>query len=101
MNGAVNPAEPGSIVTLLGTGVAQADPSCAPGSFSGSQSIPLAVPAGFVFIGTQQVEYVGSAPYQPCGIAEIQMRVPNNARSGPTLIVPQSQQLVGATIFVK
>jgi uncharacterized protein (TIGR03437 family) len=103
MNSAANPAEPGSVVTLLGTGFAPPDPSCAPGSFSGSQSIPLASPAStsVVFIGTQQVEYLGSAPYQPCGISEIQIRVPNDARSGHTLIVPQSQQLVGATIFVK
>ena len=71
LNGAGNPASPGSVVTLWGTGFGPTDPSCP----------------------------IGNVPAPLCGFAQIEMAVPSTAAPGPLLmnIIPGPN---GTFIFI-
>ncbi len=67
INGATNPASPGSIVSIYATGL--------------SSTLPA------VWIGNTRADilYAGAAPGLPSGISQVNARIPTNAPSGPSV----------------
>jgi uncharacterized protein (TIGR03437 family) len=120
LNGAANPAAAGSYIALLGTGFGSTSPACP----TGGMNVPFAAsltPNAVTRIVTglpnfqhdTQVTYAGSAPERACGIEQINIQIPTDAKPGP-LIVEPIQQLpppavavfpvggfAGAVVYVK
>ena len=118
LNGPMNPAARGSVVTVWGTGYGQTDPPCQSGGLN--VPYPYAVPlsAGVSALiyyvdsslsGEQlaTVQYAGSAPNLVCGIVQINFQVPVNVAPGAFSFTPAIgengtiQALTSATIAVK
>ena len=98
VNGPANPAAPGSLVTIFGTGYGPLVPSCATGGLNPPGAVPLywaGTPIGY------PVTYEGSAPTLLCGIAQFNFQVPLTAPSGPLLLTPYINPGYGSTIFVR
>ena len=120
LNGPSNPARPGSVVTLWGTGFGATDPPCATGGMNVPAAANLApdrsvLLADIVVPGVagriNPAYYAGSAPALLCGIEQINMLVPSYAQ-GAFLFFPESViaianghtstgTTVGVTIAVK
>jgi len=105
INGPSNPALPGSVVSIWGTGFGSISPPCATGGFNPfaavnlDQSVTLDDSAGHEIPAL----YAGSAPGMLCGVEQINMWVPTYA-SGPYFFFPSvggSASNVGVTIAVK
>jgi uncharacterized protein (TIGR03437 family) len=121
INGPTNPAARGSVVTVWGTGYGQTNPSCPTGGLNLPRAAPLStgVSALIVSVGPgggpglpTPVPYAGSAPTLPCGVAQINFQVPENAAPGAYSFLPwilfQDENTttgydpqIGATIAVK
>jgi uncharacterized protein (TIGR03437 family) len=104
VNGPSNPAAPGSIVSIWGTGFGSINPPCATGGLNPPTAVNL---DQTVTIWDYQhynpVAYAGSAPGMLCGVEQINMLVPSYAQ-GTYLFFPDvsgSGIYVGATIAVK
>jgi uncharacterized protein (TIGR03437 family) len=108
VNGASNPAPPGSIVYFYGTGFGPTSPGCA----VGAPNVPAAANLAGVTVtandGAAPVYYAGSAPSLPCGIAQINMLIPENTPGGPYAVGLMAQMggnvtaaSVKSTIVVK
>jgi len=86
LNSPDNPAAPGSVVYFYGTGFGQTNPACS----AGGANIPAAAYLAGITVtadnGAAPVQYAGSAPTLPCGVAQINMQVPANAPAGPYAI---------------
>ena len=98
LNGPSNPARPGSVVTLWGTGFGATDPPCATGGLNVPAAANLA-PNMSVLLEDIVVPgvagrinpayYAGSAPTLLCGVEQINMLVPSYAQ-GAFLFFPES-----------
>lgn len=92
LNGPSNPAVPGSVVALWGTGFPPISPACATGGLNPPEAVNLA-PAyvGAMSInGTMETaQYTGSAPSLACGLVQINMQIPATATSGPLVVSPR------------
>jgi uncharacterized protein (TIGR03437 family) len=120
LNGPSNPARPGSVVTLWGTGFGATDPPCATGGLNVPAAANLA-PNMSVLLEDIVVPgmagrinpayYAGSAPTLLCGVEQINVLVPSYAQ-GAFLFFPASViaitsgrtstgTTVGVTIAVK
>jgi len=109
LNGPSNPAVPGSIVTLWGTGFPPLASPCATGGLNANGAVDLAGGYSVNMVGGGTVQYAGGAPTLACGVVQINMQVPAGAASGPTLLTPQvctngltcTSQETGSIIYVK
>jgi uncharacterized protein (TIGR03437 family) len=95
VNGPSNPASPGSVIALWGTGFGPTDPACATGGLNTDG--PVNLPAGTVvnmdflqvnFQTGYTALYAGSAPTLVCGITQINVQIPTNAPSGALSLAP-------------
>jgi uncharacterized protein (TIGR03437 family) len=122
INGPLNPASPGSVVTIWGTGFGPTNPTCA----SGGLNLPIAAnlapgtsvtlndlasASGLIAGRSNPALYAGSAPTLLCGVTQINMLVPSYAQ-GEYLFFPNvamaipggttsDQSAIGVTIAVK
>jgi uncharacterized protein (TIGR03437 family) len=92
LNGPSNPAAPGSVVSLWGTGFPAISPACAAGGLNPLEAVNLA--PGFVgamsINGTMETaQYTGGAPGLACGLVQINMQVPATAASGALVVSPR------------
>ena len=121
LNGSTNPAQRGSVVAIWGTGYGQTNPSCQSGGLNVPYAAPLTpgisalilnAPPGSNLASFTSVQYAGSAPTLPCGVAQINFQVPMNIGPGTLSFLPwiqfqdggtvyYSQPAIGATIAVK
>jgi uncharacterized protein (TIGR03437 family) len=98
LNGPLNPASPGSVVTVWGSGFGPTSPTCA----SGGLNLPIAAnlapgtsvmlndlstTSGLIAGRSNPALYAGSAPTLLCGVTQINMLVPSYAH-GDYLFFP-------------
>jgi uncharacterized protein (TIGR03437 family) len=105
VNGPSNPAARGDVVSVWGTGFGPTDPPCATGGLNPPGPVKLA--AGFrvdIVDGSPSggpvapALYAGSAPTLPCGVVQINLRVPTDAEPPVYQFFPQSvMALAGGT----
>jgi uncharacterized protein (TIGR03437 family) len=108
INSAANPAAPGSIIVLYGTGAGQMSPGGVDGQIVGGSPLPrpLAQPT-LVTIGGQNasVEYSGAAPGAVAGLWQINVRVPAglpaNNSTPLTLRIGNFGPLTGITVAIR
>jgi uncharacterized protein (TIGR03437 family) len=108
INSAANPAAPGSIIVLYGTGAGQMTPGGVDGQIVGGNPLPrpLAQPT-LVTIGGQNasVEYSGAAPGAVAGLWQINVRVPAglpaNNNTPLTLRIGSFGPLSGVTVAIR
>jgi uncharacterized protein (TIGR03437 family) len=90
VNGASNPAAPGSIVAIYATGEGQLVPAATTGCITGG-SLPLPKPVAnvSVTIGNQPatISYAGEAPDLVCGLIQINATIPSSLSAGPQPVV--------------
>lgn len=110
LNGSSNPAAPGSVVTLWGTGFPAIGPACPTAGLNPDAAVEISSTYSVVMNGGGTVQYAGAAPTLACGVTQINMQVPLNASAGPLLLTPQvcnnggltcTVGLTGAIIYVK
>jgi uncharacterized protein (TIGR03437 family) len=110
LNSPSNPAAPGSVVTLWGTGFSPLASPCATGGLNADGPVDLAAGYSVNMVGGGTVQYAGGAPTLACGVVQINMQVPVGAASGPLLVTPQvctnpgltcTSQETGSVIYVK
>jgi uncharacterized protein (TIGR03437 family) len=115
LNGPMNPAPRGSIVTVWGTGYGQTNPPCPIGGLNVPYAAPLSPGVSALVYYTDlnsalqlaPVQYAGSAPTLVCGIVQINFQVPVNVAPGAFSFRPAIdengtvQALTSATIAVK
>ncbi len=104
-NSAANPAPKGSVVVLYATGEGQINTAVLDGQLL---AVPLPVPTSKVTVQIDgidaPVEYAGSVATQVAGFMQLNVRVPDGARSGSvpvTLTVGGVQSKAGITLAVK
>ena len=108
VNGPSNPAPPGSVVSLWGTGFGPTDPPCTDGSLNAPGPVNLAT-GWSVSIREDNGSYIpalyaGGAPALLCGVVQINMVVPADAGPGVHQLIPRSTDAysnVQPTIYVK
>ena len=110
LNGPSNPAAPGSLVTLWGTGFQPLASPCPTGGLNPDCAVDLAPGYTVNMVGGGTVQYAGAAPTLACGVVQINMQVPAGAASGPLVVTPQvctnggltcTSQPTGSIIYVK
>jgi uncharacterized protein (TIGR03437 family) len=110
LNGPSNPAAPGSVVTLWGTGFPAISPACATGGLNPDAAVEIPSTYNVVMNGGGTVHYAGAAPTLACGVTQINMQVPLSAGAGSLLLTPQvcnnggltcTVAFTGAAIYVK
>lgn len=80
-NGPDNPAAPGSVVSILATGLGPTSPACAVGGPNVPYETGLA--SGVTAIVTAgPVTYAGSAPGYACGVERVRFQLPSEAAPG-------------------
>jgi uncharacterized protein (TIGR03437 family) len=96
INGPSNPAAPDSVVTLWGTGFGPTDPPCLTGGLNAPGPANLSAGlSALIFDGRYTPAlYAGSAPTLLCGVVQINMVVPTDAKPGAYMFVPVSAMAV-------
>lgn len=84
VNSASNPAAPGSIISIFGTGEGVISPQLSTGNLVLSTPYPFPADHASVTIGgvAAQVVYAGEAPTLPAGIFQINAQIPPGTPSG-------------------
>ena len=84
VNGFYNPADPGSVVSLYGTGAGQTVPPSEDGKIAGGLPLPAPILPVSVQIDGQAAEvlYAGQAPGLVEGLVQINVKIPDSASSG-------------------
>jgi uncharacterized protein (TIGR03437 family) len=86
VNGPGNPAAPGSIIQIFGTGEGQTNPAGVDGQFANEPLAGLPRPASqfSVTIGSLPAtySYAGTAPQSFAGFFQVDAQIPNNVRGG-------------------
>jgi len=101
------PAKPGDIITLYGTGFGPTDQPVAPGSLATGISrvtSPVTVTIGGVTLAPQDVLYVGLSPGSISGLYQLNVRIPVSIPNGDIPVVASAggaQTQSGTTIPVK
>ncbi|HEY1337482.1 MAG TPA: SBBP repeat-containing protein [Bryobacteraceae bacterium] len=112
INSAANPAAPGSVVTLWGTGLGPLAQPCAAGGLNAAGPVNLAPGYGVILnpggrVG--DIEYAGGAPSLLCGVYQINLRIPAGTHSGTLDVIPgafgpdgsSGSASVGSVVYVK
>ena len=98
-NSPSNPAAPGSVVSLWATGYGPTNPPCTSGELNVPEASGLAPGvSAIVSNGSTSVTYAGSSPGLPCGIVQINLRLPQQATGGSLFVQPWVQQSIGNSI---
>jgi uncharacterized protein (TIGR03437 family) len=107
VNGPSNPASPGSVVSIYGTGFGPTNPPCATGGLNAPGPVNLALD-GVVVGNGALAQYAGGGPTLLCGVVQINLVIPVQAPPGPFLLPIRALMAghsvtsqVGATIVVK
>ena len=105
VNSAANPADPGSIVVLYGTGEGRTVPASVDGKLTGAPFPRPELPVN-VTIGGQRVEvlYAAAAPGLVSGVIQLNVRVPAAIAQGnqPVMVrIGERDSQTGLTIAVK
>jgi uncharacterized protein (TIGR03437 family) len=83
VNSTANPANPGDVVSLFGSGAGQTNPRGTDGRLAASPLPELTQPVRVLIDGEQaEVLYKGPAPGLAEGVLQVNARVPPNARRG-------------------
>lgn len=109
INSASNPAAPGSIIVLFGTGEGQTSPAGVDGLLATGSALPrpLAQPTRVTLGGHAQAEvlYSGAAPGLVAGLWQINARIPANVATGPAvsivLRVGEVASIIGVTVAIR
>jgi uncharacterized protein (TIGR03437 family) len=81
LNTPANPAARGSVITFWTTGMGLFDDTYADGSIIGANVSPLRLPVRVSLFGVDgEVVYAGASPDMVAGVAQLNVRVPGNAR---------------------
>jgi len=92
VNGASNPAAPGSVIQIFATGEGQTQPAGIDGSVTGT-TLPMPIlPVSVQINGeTAKVIYAGAAPGEPAGVLQVDAVIPADATTGA--VVPITIQV--------
>jgi uncharacterized protein (TIGR03437 family) len=90
-NSSSSPAPRGSVVTLFGDGFGPTVPACATGAASGSDSATptTLAPSLSVTLGGNPTQSAGGVLGLACGVIQIQLPIPSNAKAGPLVLNPR------------
>lgn len=88
-NSASNPAPLGSVVSIYATGLGVTDPASADGALASAVNPPLVAQPVMVAMGGKSatVLYQGAAPGLVAGVSQINVRIPSNIQTGPSVPV--------------
>jgi uncharacterized protein (TIGR03437 family) len=105
VNGPPNPAARGDVVAVWGTGFGLIDPPCATGGLNPPGAVNLANGLSVETVGSSgpagpgaPALYAGSAPTLPCGVVQINLRVPTDAEPGVYQFFPRSMMALAGGI---
>jgi uncharacterized protein (TIGR03437 family) len=107
VNGPDNPAAPGSLISIYGTGEGQTNPPGVDGQINGSAvaSLPRPVGSFSLTIGgvPATVEYAGTAPYSVDGFFQVDALIPAGVKPGNQPVVLKVGGIAGtpANVAVK
>jgi uncharacterized protein (TIGR03437 family) len=106
LNGTSNPAAPGTVVSIYGTGEGQTDPPGIDGSIVSSPNLhhPLAPVAASIGGQNADVTYAGSAGDQVSGMFQVNVLVPSSIPSGgsvPVIITVGGSTQTGVIMAVQ
>ncbi len=105
VNTATNPAAPGSIVQVFGTGAGQLTPSVTAGNVAGDTLSWVTLPYSATVNGeAATVQYAGSAPGLVYGVDQFNVQLPSDLTAGSATIiftVGESTSQTSVTVFVK
>jgi uncharacterized protein (TIGR03437 family) len=105
VNTASNPAAPGSVVQVYGTGGGVLSPAATAGNVAGDTLSWITLPYSATVNGENaQVLYAGSAPGLVYGVDQFNIQLPADLPSGAATIVlnvGNSSSQPDATVFVK
>jgi len=88
LNSTGNAAAKGSVVTLYGTGAGQTSPAGIDGLLTAGSLPQLVLPLSVTIDGKpSQVLYAGAAPGLVAGVVQVNVRVPQDTRSGTVPVV--------------
>lgn len=98
VNSTANPAAPGSIVVIFGTGQGKMSPAAVDASIIGTSLLPKPVNPVSVTIGgaNADVLYAGAAPELVAGVLQVNARIPKGIQTGPA--VPLSLKMGTASM---
>jgi len=105
-NSVANPAAPGDVVVLFGSGAGQTDPPGVDGRLAGLPLSALTQPVQVLIDGqVADVAYAGPAPGLAEGVLQVNARVPANVRRGANVevqvIVGQFRSQPGVTVAIR
>ena len=105
LNSAGNPAQPGGIVIVYGTGAGQTTPPGVDGAVAGPELAEPVLPVK-VFIGGVEavVDYAGSAPGLVAGVLQVNVRIPESLGPGNhalTVQIGEFKSQPGITVAVQ
>jgi uncharacterized protein (TIGR03437 family) len=105
VNTATNPAPPGSLVSIYGTGAGALTPAVSAGAVAGNALSWVALPYSATVNGENAtVTYAGSAPGLVYGVDQFNLQLPNDVPSGAQKIVLKVGNSVSqpdVTVFVR
>lgn len=105
VNTATNPAPPGSVVSIFGTGGGMLTPAVSAGAVAGSTLSLVALPySATINGGNATVVYAGSAPGLVFGVDQFNIQLPNDVPTGAQKIVLKvgnSASQPDVTVFVR
>ena len=105
VNTAISPAQPGSIVSIYGTGGGMLTPAVTADAVAGNTLSSVALPYSAMINGEDAaVIYAGSAPGLVYGVDQFNIQLPNDVPSGAQKIVLKvgnSASQPDVTVFVK
>jgi uncharacterized protein (TIGR03437 family) len=88
VNSEANPSDKGSVVSIYATGEGQTDPWGVDGQIAADRPPKPLLPVSLTIGGVPtEILYVGGAPTLVAGVLQINVRVPSNAPSGPSIPV--------------
>lgn len=87
LNSPDNPAKPGSMITVSGTGGGQTDPASATGVIATAPAPLTAQTTATVAGKPAKIDYAGSAPGALTGAIQVRLRLPGSLTTGPAAVV--------------
>jgi uncharacterized protein (TIGR03437 family) len=105
LNSKTNPAAPGSVVSVYGTGAGEVNPPVAAGGVAGDKLSMVALPFSATINGESAIVlYAGTAPGLVYGVYQFNIQLPADLPAGELPLVVQvgdSASQANVTLFVK